>query len=128
MTQTDLTHTQPNVLRQLFETIEERKQNPPPGSYTASLFAKGENEILKKIGEEAVEVIIAANNEDLEAMCASNRFRTDLYYRLVRHPQILPNKGILNKETMWWSWRRYGRNLYKVITKILLSSTFQIHP
>ncbi|XP_061174937.1 uncharacterized protein LOC133184104 isoform X3 [Saccostrea echinata] len=38
---------------------------------------------------------------------------TDLYYRLVRHPQILPNKGILNKETMWWSWRRYGHTLRK---------------
>ena len=63
MTQTDLTHTEPNVLHQLFETIQARKQNPPPGSYTATLFAKGENEILKKIGEEAVEVIIAANNE-----------------------------------------------------------------
>ncbi|MEM7536169.1 MAG: phosphoribosyl-ATP diphosphatase [Chloroflexota bacterium] len=63
MTQTDLTDTQSNILHQLFAIIEERKQNPPPGSYTASLFAKGENEILKKIGEEAVEVIIAANNE-----------------------------------------------------------------
>jgi phosphoribosyl-ATP pyrophosphohydrolase len=52
-----------NVLQSLFETIEQRKQNPPLGSYTAKLFADGENEILKKIGEEAVEVIIAAKGQ-----------------------------------------------------------------
>lgn len=52
-----------SVIEQLFATIEQRKQNPSPNSYTASLFATGENEILKKIGEEAVEVIIAAKGE-----------------------------------------------------------------
>lgn len=51
------------VLQSLFETIQSRKENPPPGSYTATLFVKGENEICKKIGEEAVEVIIAAKGE-----------------------------------------------------------------
>jgi phosphoribosyl-ATP pyrophosphohydrolase len=52
-----------DVIEALFQTIQERKQNPPPGSYTASLFARGENEICKKIGEEAVEVILAAKGE-----------------------------------------------------------------
>lgn len=52
-----------NQIQSLFETIEARKQNPPPGSYTAKLFDAGENEIVKKIGEEAVEVIIAAKGE-----------------------------------------------------------------
>lgn len=51
------------ALQSLFETIQGRRENPPPGSYTATLFAKGENEICKKIGEEAVEVIIAAKGE-----------------------------------------------------------------
>lgn len=51
------------TLNTLFDTIESRKQTPPPGSYTAHLFEKGENEILKKLGEEAVEVIIAAKGE-----------------------------------------------------------------
>ncbi len=51
------------VLDTLFDTIESRKTNPPAGSYTAELFEKGESEILKKIGEEAVEVIIAATSE-----------------------------------------------------------------
>jgi phosphoribosyl-ATP pyrophosphohydrolase len=54
------------VLHSLFETIESRKHNPPSGSYTARLFSAGENEILKKIGEEAVEVLIAAKSEGNE--------------------------------------------------------------
>ncbi|CAG2197783.1 CHST15 [Mytilus edulis] len=33
---------------------------------------------------------------------------TDLFLRLLEHPHILGNDGSLNKETMWWSWRRYG--------------------
>jgi len=52
-----------SVLQTLFETIQSRKQNPPPDSYTAQLYEAGENEILKKLGEEAVEVIIAAKGE-----------------------------------------------------------------
>lgn len=52
-----------DVLSTLFATIEERKASRPPGSYTARLFEQGENEILKKIGEEAVEVILAAKGE-----------------------------------------------------------------
>ena len=47
----------------LFAVIEERKVNLPAGSYTAQLFEKGENEVLKKLGEEAIEVIIAAKGE-----------------------------------------------------------------
>ena len=52
-----------DVLQTLFETIEDRKQNSPAGSYTAKLFSMGENEIVKKVGEEAVEVIVAAKGE-----------------------------------------------------------------
>jgi phosphoribosyl-ATP pyrophosphohydrolase len=52
-----------NTLQTIFTTIKERQQNPPPGSYTAHLFAKGENEILKKLGEEVIEVIVAAKSE-----------------------------------------------------------------
>lgn len=51
------------VLQTLLATIEERKKNPRPGSYTAKLLTDGEDEILKKIGEEAVEVIIAAKGQ-----------------------------------------------------------------
>ena len=51
------------VLSDLFATIESRKAESNPNSYTVSLFRAGENEILKKIGEEAIEVIIAAKGE-----------------------------------------------------------------
>lgn len=52
-----------DTLHQLWTTIEQRKQQRPAGSYTVRLLEAGENEILKKIGEEAVEVIIAAKGE-----------------------------------------------------------------
>lgn len=52
-----------NVLDSLFETIQSRKSDTNPNSYTVSLFKAGENEVLKKIGEEAIEVIIAAKGE-----------------------------------------------------------------
>ena len=55
-----------STLDSLYQVILDRKENPTPGSYTAQLLAKGENEILKKMGEEAVEVIIAAKGETNE--------------------------------------------------------------
>ena len=51
------------MLNELFEIIEERKANPTEKSYTASLFAEGEDRVLQKVGEEAVEVIIAAKGQ-----------------------------------------------------------------
>jgi phosphoribosyl-ATP pyrophosphohydrolase len=51
------------MLNQLFEIIEDRKKSPAIGSYTARLLAAGEDEILKKVGEEAMEVILAAKGQ-----------------------------------------------------------------
>ena len=48
------------MISELYQTILARKQSKPEDSYTASLFARGEDEILKKVGEESVEVILAA--------------------------------------------------------------------
>ena len=56
------------MLQQLFEIIEDRKQNPAEGSYTCQLFQMGEDEILKKIGEESVEVILAAKAQGDERL------------------------------------------------------------
>lgn len=51
------------ALNTLWSTIEQRKAQRPAGSYTVELLDAGQNEILKKIGEEAVEVILAAASE-----------------------------------------------------------------
>jgi phosphoribosyl-ATP pyrophosphohydrolase len=52
------------VLRRLGETIAARKRGDPAGSYVASLFAKGEDAILKKVAEEAAEAVLAAKGGD----------------------------------------------------------------
>ncbi len=51
------------TLDQLFSIICERRDNPTAQSYTARLIAQGEDEIVKKVGEEAVEVILAAKGQ-----------------------------------------------------------------
>ena len=48
------------MLNELFQIIQDRKANPTKKSYTARLLSEGEDRILQKIGEEAVEVILAA--------------------------------------------------------------------
>jgi len=53
-------------LRRLTETVEARKKASPESSYVARLFSKGEDAILKKIGEEATEVILASKQGNRE--------------------------------------------------------------
>jgi len=50
-------------LDSLYEIICERRDNPTTGSYTARLMSDGEDEILKKVGEEAMEVILAGKGQ-----------------------------------------------------------------
>lgn len=52
------------ILNEVSATIEDRKENPKEGSYTNYLFEKGIDKILKKCGEEATEIVIAAKNPD----------------------------------------------------------------
>lgn len=52
------------VLQALYETVVNRKNNPQEGSYTCYLLDKGLDKILKKVGEECSETIIAAKNND----------------------------------------------------------------
>lgn len=49
-----------NEFENLYETVMKRKENPEEGSYTSYLYEKGLEKILKKVGEENTEVIIAA--------------------------------------------------------------------
>ncbi len=53
-----------DILQRLTQTIEARKQASPESSYVAKLFVRGEDAILKKIGEEATEVVLAAKGGD----------------------------------------------------------------
>lgn len=53
-----------DILHRLTETLEARKHASPESSYVAKLFSKGEDAILKKIGEEATEVILAGKEGD----------------------------------------------------------------
>ena len=53
-----------SVLNDLYEVIADRKANPTEGSYTNYLFEKGLDKILKKVGEETTETIIAAKDND----------------------------------------------------------------
>ncbi len=54
------------VFENVYDVIQDRKRNPKEGSYTNYLFDKGIDKILKKVGEEAAELIIAAKNPDPE--------------------------------------------------------------
>jgi phosphoribosyl-ATP pyrophosphohydrolase len=55
-----------DTLNRLAELLEQRKNADPQSSYVAKLYAKGLDSILKKVGEEATETIIAAKNGDKE--------------------------------------------------------------
>lgn len=55
-----------DTLNTIFQTIKDRQANPKSGSYTNQLLSTGLDEITKKIGEEAIEVIIAAQRQGNE--------------------------------------------------------------
>jgi phosphoribosyl-ATP pyrophosphohydrolase/phosphoribosyl-AMP cyclohydrolase len=80
------------VLQGLFAVIENRKENRPEGSYTSYLFNSGLDKILKKVGEEATETIVAAKNEDSGRLIAETG---DLLYHLL---VLLAEKGITLEE------------------------------
>ncbi len=76
------------MLAELERIVEDRKLNPEEGSYTSYLFEKGVDKIAKKVGEEAVEVVIASKNENTKEFvdeCA------DLVYHLT---VLLKEKGV----------------------------------
>ena len=53
-----------DILQRLAQVLQARKQAAPDSSYVAKLFSKGEDAILKKVGEEATEVVLAAKGGD----------------------------------------------------------------
>lgn len=77
-----------DVLTELFNLIESRKEQRPKDSYTTYLFDEGLDKILKKVGEESSETIIAAKNENPDALV---RESSDLLYHLL---VLLVERGV----------------------------------
>jgi phosphoribosyl-ATP pyrophosphohydrolase len=76
------------TLNELFEIISERRDHPTPESYTCSLFSAGEDKIIKKVGEEAMEVILAAKGQTRQRLVEEVADLT--YHTLV----LLAEKGL----------------------------------
>ncbi len=68
------------MIHELFNIIEDRKRNPKEGSYTNNLFEAGQDRIAQKIGEEAVELVIAASNQSNDRVIEES---ADLIYHLL---------------------------------------------
>ncbi len=83
-----------DTIKGLYEVVKERKQNPQEGSYTCYLFDQGIDKILKKVGEECAETIIAAKNTNAEDL---KNETCDLLYHLM---VMLAEKGIDIDEVM----------------------------
>lgn len=81
-----------DVLDELYEVAVERRRNPQEGSYTCYLFDKGLDKILKKVGEESAETIIAAKNGIKEETVGEI---SDLLFHLV---VMMANEGITPDE------------------------------
>jgi phosphoribosyl-ATP pyrophosphohydrolase/phosphoribosyl-AMP cyclohydrolase len=77
-----------DILEKLYNLIGNRKENPVAGSYTNYLFNKGIDKILKKVGEEASEVIIASKNNSKEEMTYEI---SDLVYHML---VLMVDKGV----------------------------------
>ncbi|AEB94444.1 MULTISPECIES: phosphoribosyl-ATP diphosphatase [Metallosphaera] len=69
-----------NVLDELYSIILSRLKDKPEGSYTASLLEKGKPYIARKVGEEAIEVIVASTSEGKERLVSET---CDLLYHLL---------------------------------------------
>ena len=67
------------ILEDVYQVVMERKALMPEGSYTGYLFSKGQDKILKKVGEETAEVIIASKNNKKEEVVYET---ADLLYHL----------------------------------------------
>ncbi len=91
-----------DTLRRLAEVLEQRKQAAPDSSYVASLYDKGLDSILKKIGEEATETVIAAKDGDAAHLVYE---MADLWFHslvLLAHQGLGPDQVLAELE------RRFG--------------------
>ena len=91
-----------DVLTQLARVLEQRKQLSPDESYVASLYAKGLNSILKKIGEEATETVIAAKDGDKKQIVYET---ADLWFHSM---VMLADQGLGPDDVLQELQRRFG--------------------
>lgn len=90
------------ILGRLADTLEARKQADPASSYVAKLYAKGLDAILKKIGEEATETIVAAKNGDRQQIVYET---ADLWFHCL---VMLASQGVRPEEVLDELARREG--------------------
>jgi phosphoribosyl-ATP pyrophosphohydrolase len=91
-----------NTLVQLAQILEQRKEQSGDKSYVASLYEKGLNSILKKIGEEATEVVIAAKDGDSEQIVYE---MADLWFHCM---VLLAQQGLHPNDVLDELHRRFG--------------------
>ena len=85
-----------NVLKDMYDVIEDRRKNPEEGSYTCYLFNQGIDKILKKVGEECAETIIAAKNGNSTEL--KNEVSDLIYHLLVMmNERGLPLEDVLGE-------------------------------
>jgi len=90
------------VLKQLADVLEQRKAADPGSSYVAGLYAKGLDAILKKIGEEATETVIAGKGGDIEQIIYET---ADLWFHSM---VLLAHKGLSPDDVLEELQRRFG--------------------
>ncbi|MEJ2590995.1 MAG: phosphoribosyl-ATP diphosphatase [Candidatus Thiodiazotropha sp.] len=91
-----------DVLQQLAQVLEERKRAKPDSSYVAKLYAKGLDAILKKIGEEATETVMAAKDGDVDKIVYET---ADLWFHTL---VLLAHKGLGPEDVLAELERRFG--------------------
>ncbi|MSN27031.1 MAG: phosphoribosyl-ATP diphosphatase [Geobacter sp.] len=91
-----------DILQAIYQVILDRKGQPAESSYTASLMQKGIDKILKKVGEEATEVVIAAKGGERSEIIYET---ADLFFHLL---VMLGFKGIQPEEVYSELRRRFG--------------------
>lgn len=91
-----------DILNQLAEVLEQRKQADPGSSYVSSLYAKGLDAILKKIGEEATETVMAAKDGDAEKIIYEV---ADLWFHTM---VLLSQQGLSPDDVLEELSRRFG--------------------
>ena len=106
-----------DVLEELYKVIKDRKDNPQEGSYTGYLFEKGLDKILKKVGEECSETIIAAKNGDKPEVVFEI---SDLIYHLI---VLMVQQGVDISEVMAELDSRSAKTGNLKITKIVDKNT-----